>query len=122
MHLSEKDFFSREKKIALKKLFAIYYTLGGFPEVLKQNDASMNEQYFKDIVYRDILARHKIRNTKELKELCLYLISNVSTTQSYESLRKAIHATSINTIKNYVEILEDVFLLYKVPLFDYSVR
>jgi len=120
--ISEKDIYLREKKIKLKNSFKEYLKLGSFPEVLKIKDTTLLEQYFKDIIYRDVIVRYSIRNPKELKELCLYLASNIATIYSYENLKDFIKAKNINTIKNYIEILENVFLFFRVNRFDYSIR
>jgi len=66
--ISEKDIYLREKKIKLKNSFKEYLKLGSFPEVLKIKDTTLLEQYFKDIIYRDVIVRYSIRNPKELKE------------------------------------------------------
>ena len=120
--LSDKDLYLKEKRIVLKKLFKEYLQYGGFPEVLKLKDVGLLEQYFKDIIYRDLISRYSIRNIKELKELCLYLASNPATICSYENLKTCIKAKNINTIKNYLEALENIFLFFKVSLFDYSIK
>jgi predicted AAA+ superfamily ATPase len=119
---SHKDLFATRKKVLIKTLFNEYLSLGGFPEVIKQKDATLLEQYFKDIIYRDLFARYSIRKMKEFKELCLYLISNTGTICSYENLRNLIDAKNVTTIKNYLDYLENVFLFFRVPLFDYSVK
>lgn len=41
---------------------------------------------------------------------------------SYESLRKAIQAKNITTIKNFLTILEDVYLIQSLSLFDFSLK
>ncbi|MCD6101941.1 MAG: ATP-binding protein [Candidatus Cloacimonetes bacterium] len=117
-----KDFYSREKRIEIKKLFKEYLKLGGFPEVLKISDNTLLEQYLKDIIYRDVIARYSIRNIKEIKELTLFLASNIGTIQSYKNLRDMVGVKSLNTIKNYLEMLDNVFLFFKVDLFSYSVK
>ena len=119
---NERDFYSRDKKLMLKRFFNEYCQLGGFPEVLKSKDNTLLEQYFKDIIYRDIIARFSIRNIKEFKELCLYLCSNIATIYSYENLKDIINAKNITTIKNYLGYLEDVFLFFRLSLFDYSIK
>jgi len=120
--LSDNELYLKEKRIILKRLFKEYFKFGGFPEVLKLKDTTLLEQYFKDIIYRDLIARYSIRNIKELKEVCLYLASNPATICSYENLKNLIKAKNINTIKNYLEILENVFLFFRVPFFDYSIK
>ena len=120
--ITEKDFYLREKRIEIKRLFDEYLKLGGFPEVLKISDNTLLEQYLKDIIYRDVIARYSIRNIKEIKELILYLASNIGTIQSYNNLREMINVKSLNTIKNYLEMLENVFLFFKIDLFSFSVK
>jgi len=120
--LNEKSFYLREKRIELKQLFKEYLELGSFPEVLKIRDITLLEQYFKDIIYRDIIARYSTRNIKEIKEMTLFLASNIGTVQSYKNLKEIIGVKSLNTIKNYLEILENVFLFFRVELFAYSVK
>ncbi|MEA3307005.1 MAG: DUF4143 domain-containing protein, partial [Elusimicrobiota bacterium] len=41
---------------------------------------------------------------------------------SYANLKTMVSAKSINTVKNYLEVLENVFLFFKVPLFNYSMK
>lgn len=120
--ITEKDFYSREKRIEIKKLFEEYLELGSLPEVLKIRDNTLLEQYLKDIIYRDIIARYSIRNIKEIKELTLFLASNIGTIQSYKNLKDMVDVKSLNTIKNYLEMLGNVFLFFKVDLFSYSVK
>jgi len=120
--LDKDSFYSREKRVAIKELFKEYLMLGSFPEVLKISDVTLLEQYFKDIIYRDIIARYSIRNIKEIKELTLFLASNIGTAQSYKNLKDMIGVKSLNTIKNYLEILQSVFLFFRLELFSYSVK
>ena len=116
------DVFLREKKVRIKNLFKEYIELGGFPEVLKNKDNTLLEQYLKDIVYRDIIARYNIRNMKEIRELILFLCSNISKTHSYKNLKELIEVKSLNTIKNYLEFLENVYLFFRIDLFDFSIK
>ena len=95
---------------------------GGFPEPLKQDDPRLLQQYYQDILYRDIAARYQVRNLRELKELALFLASNPATIHSYNSLRKVIAAKSVTTVKNYLDVLENVFLFFRLQMFDYSVK
>jgi len=119
---NQKDVYLREKRVRIKNLFKEYIELGGFPEVLKNKDNTLLEQYLKDIVYRDIIARYNIRNVKEIRELILFLSSNISTTHSYKNLKELIEVKSLNTVKNYLEILENVYLFFCIDLFDFSIK
>jgi len=118
----ERSIFLKEKRAMIKRMFREYVDLGGFPEVLKTGDKTILEQYFKDILYRDLISGYSIKNIRELKELCLYFVSNPATIHSYENLKNFIRARNITTIKNYIEALEEVFLFFKVSLFDFSIK
>ena len=116
------DLYNDKQLINLSRLLEKYLQLGGYPEALINNDTAIVDQYFKDIVYRDIIARNKLRNIREIKELAIFLISNTGNLNSYDNLRKLINATNTSTIKNYIEALEEVYLIIPLQLFDYSVK
>lgn len=111
----------REGRAQTKHLLHEYIKLGGFPEVVKTGDVTLLEQYFRDIIYRDVIVRYKIRDVRGVRELALYLLSNIATSPSYERLRGMIHVKSLMTVKRYLEILQDVYLFLKADLFDYSI-
>lgn len=119
---TERDFYRAEGKAQLRAELNTFLLKGGFPEPLKQDDPGLLQQYYQDILYRDIAARYQVRNLRELKELALFLASNPATIHSYDSLRKVIAAKSVTTVKNYLDILENVFLFFRLQMFDYSVK
>lgn len=122
VELTSKTLLSDSGLVKVNRLMNKYIETGGFPEALKTDDIEIVDQYFKDIIYRDVVARHKIRNIKEIKELAIYLITNTGNQNSYDKLRKIIGATNTSTIKNYISVLQEAFLIYALPLFDYSVK
>jgi len=111
-----------ENRAKIKRLFTEYINAGGFPEVVLENKKEILPQYFKDILYRDIIARKNIKFKESIEKLALYLIANTSSLTSFYRLKKIIEARSINTIKNYVSFLEEAFLIFRVPLFSYSLK
>lgn len=116
------NLYLRDDCIKLKRLFEEYLQTGGFPEAIKTGDTTILEQYFQDILYRDIISRSGIRSTREIKELALFLASNGSCIHSYKSLQSVIGVKSPNTIKSYLQLLTDVYLFQLVDLFDYSLK
>ena len=117
-----KALYRKEVKHGVIRLFSQYLELGGFPEVLKSNETSILEQYYRDILYRDVIARHGIRNVVEIKELALFLASNPATVQSYKNMKMLIGVKSLSTVKTYLDVLNDVYLFLNLGLFDYSVK
>lgn len=118
----ENNVYTGKKRALIRRYFNMYSNIGGFPEVLKIDDVTLLEQYYKDIIYRDIIARYSIRHVKEIRELSLFLASNCATIQSYRNISKMLDIKSINTVKNYIEALQNVYLFFLVDLFDYSVK
>jgi hypothetical protein len=120
--IDTKSLYKRQKKVEIKRLFKEYLELGGFPEVLKIGDTTLLEQYYKDIIYRDVITRYGIKNVKEIKELTLFLAANPGTVQSYKNMQRMIAVRSQNTVKNYLEALNNVYLFISMDLFDYSLK
>ena len=109
-------------KAEIIRLFREYMVSGGFPVVIKNDDIRISGQYFEDIITKDVIVRYRIRDIKELKDLTLYLVSNIGRIYSYSTLAKVSGLKSLSTIKNYIDHLESVYLLYRVEKFDYSVK
>ena len=119
---TERDLLTGEGKAKLARLFGQYAREGGFPENVRQKDPDILRHYFGDIVYRDIVARYGLRNVREIRELALYLASNLSSLSSYKKLKDAISVNSLTTVKNYLGYFADVYLFFPVNLFDYSLK
>ncbi len=103
--------------------FWSYLENGGFPEYLKQGcKTQILQQLFNDIIERDIVARHKLRNSKTIKELALFLLSNSGKEFSFNSLKKTLQLGSVNTAISFVSYLEDSYLVFTVQRFDYSLK
>jgi len=106
----------------LKKHFADFLVSGGMPEYVQYGDPEILARVYEDIVIKDIVARYKVDNVKGLKELYQYLITTVSQRFSYNSLKKFIKINSANTIKKYVDYLEETYFISQVSKFDYSLK
>jgi predicted AAA+ superfamily ATPase len=118
----KKDLYSRERRLEIKRSFGQYLELGGFPEVIKNSDPTLLEQYYRDIMYRDIIGRHSIKHVKEIKELTLFMASNLGTIQSYKNLQQLAGLKSIATVKNYLSAIVDVFLFSFIDMFSFSLK
>lgn len=79
---------SVKEKPILIRAFNDFIQKGGFPLVVKEDDLELLDAYFKDILYRDIIARHRITQVDELKQIGVYFFANVSKLFSYSTLQK----------------------------------
>ncbi|MFN8256100.1 MAG: ATP-binding protein [Bacteroidales bacterium] len=116
------DLFSTVKTSLLKKEFLNYLTIGGFPEYLQTQQTDFLKNLYDNILYKDILARYKIKNEAPLKELLYYLVSNISKEHSYNSLARTIGVANALTVKEYISYFENSYLLFTVNKFDYSLK
>ena len=112
--------FSKEP--AGSQSYGKYLERGGFPEYLKTGRSEVLQRLFEDILARDIIARKSIRNSAQLRELAIALVSNIGKEFSYHSLKKTLEIPSVQTVIDYASYVQDSFLLFTVQKFDYSYK
>jgi len=113
---------SAKEKPQIMSAFNGFMKNGGFPLVIKENDLELLDAYFKDILYRDIIARHRITQVDELKQIGLYFFANASKLFSYSTLQKITGIKSTNSINEYLNYYSNSFLFYYVRKFDFSLK
>lgn len=99
-----------------------YILFGGIPDAIKYPELSIHETLYNDVLYRDIASRYRLENVKSLKDLAFYLVCNVSTLVSYNNLKELLKLGSVNTVKSYVDYLENSWLFFVVNKYAYSVK
>jgi len=109
------------RKHEIKHLFNNYCNNGAIPEYLDNPVKERLEEYFENVILKDIVERYNLRNAKLIKELGIYLLSNASVLTSYNSLSKTF-GVSINTIKEYISYLETAYLFFSVTKFSFSYK
>lgn len=97
-----------------------YLNDGGFPEYLKTSLTEVLMHNFNDILIRDIAARYTIRHTDSLRQLAVWLVSNVGKPFTGNSLRKSFNINSSSSIMEFLGFLSDAYLFFFVPRFSYS--
>ncbi|ETR73162.1 MAG: hypothetical protein OMM_07118 [Candidatus Magnetoglobus multicellularis str. Araruama] len=65
---------------------------------------------------------YEIKDIKSLRNLSYYLVNNITTGISYNRLSTMLDTGSVNTVKKYIEYLENSFLFSFALKFDPSVR
>jgi len=120
--ITEKSLLLTEERARIKRFFNEYLLEGGMPEHVRYKDADILKKVYDDIIYRDIVARYDIKGVKSLRELALYFLSNPGTLFSYNKLKGFLGLGSVNTAKNYVEYLENSFIIFTINSFAYSLK
>ncbi|MCK5625200.1 ATP-binding protein [Candidatus Pacearchaeota archaeon] len=119
---SYKEFLIFTKLKPEIKSYKKYFQKGGFPEYLENDLDEILHELLKDVVIRDVAIRHNIKNLNNLNKLVNYLITNVGKEFSYNSLKKIIHIASVQTVIDFISYLEDSYLVFTLPKFDYSFK
>lgn len=102
-----------------------YLEFGGFPEVVleknKEKKTAILQQYFEDILNRDIISRFTIRNAKEFTDLARSIVGTSGTKVSLNKLAK-VFGLSKDTISVYINYMIDAFILTEVTYFSHSAK
>jgi predicted AAA+ superfamily ATPase len=107
--------------------FTQFLKFGGFPGLHRmefQEEAIF--QYLTSladsVLLKDVIMRHKVRDTALLRSLLLFLADNCGSIFSARSiadyLKKERRSLGIETIYNYLAFLESAFVVYKVSRYD----
>ena len=101
-----------------------YLQQGGFPEtILKQVEPRPYlTALFDSVLYKDIVRRFKIRSVQGLDDLASYLISNIASEYSFNTLSRVTKCRSVHTVEKYMRCLEESFLFFSLHRFSYKAR
>lgn len=99
-----------------------YIVSGGIPLFLKTSQDLYLKQLYESILYKDILVRNKLTNERELLQLVYYLASNVTKPSTNKSLTTVVGVKNSTTVHNYIEFIENTYLLFQIARFDYSLK
>ena len=97
---------------------------GSFVEIVDNKEEFKREilsSYYDTILLKDCVANNAIRDVKSFKELSYYLLSNVTSLYSYNSLAKAIDIND-KSAKEYVSYLEDSYMIDELKHYSYSLK
>jgi predicted AAA+ superfamily ATPase len=116
------EFCDYKKLLPSTEATTYYLQIGGFPEYVKQNHTEILTNLFDDILMRDVVLRHGVRDVKMLQRLSLFLISNVGNLLSANKLKKIFEFGATSTVTEYLSHLELSYLFFFVPKFSYSIK
>lgn len=118
VHPTTKDFYTTAGRSRLFASMKDYMEKGGFPRYLQMPSVRYLSSLYESIVFRDVVARNGLTNEKEILELVFYLASNATKRITYNSIGKLIGIRHPETIKNYLEYIQQTYMIFQ--LFKYS--
>ena len=111
--------------------WAEYVIYGGLPLTVTMRTEEQKIKYltnlFEETYLKDIIERHHIDKTQELEDLINILASAVGSLTNPSKIeatfKSAIQSSiSLNTIRQYIEYLEDAFIINKVNRYNIKGR
>lgn len=113
---------SSRGRAAVLRHFDEYLKKGGLPEFVRYNDPESLKRVYDDILYRDILVRFNIREVKAFKNLASFIFTNFTKEMSYNSLKNGLGFKSVTSVTNYMEFMQEAYLVFELPRYDYSLK
>ena len=98
-----------------------YINLGGFPDVHKYG-SQYPQSVYADIIQKDILVRHKIKNPPIFKEFARVVISNFAQELSITKVGKVVGVASPNTASKYSHFLQETFLTFALNRYFHKLK
>lgn len=112
----------------IKKALEEYLEWGGYPEVaraIKDIREEILKSYFEMIVFRDLVERFSVRNSRLMKFLLKFLLTNISNLFSvnrfYRSLESGLRP-SRETLQDYLAHILESGIIFLIPKFSYSLK
>jgi len=119
-------YLSSEQKSLLANYLRDYFSYGGYPEAVlyPQERKRILQEIIEVTIYRDLIERHKIRNTKVIKLMFNYLVKakEFSVHQFYNFLKSLNIQVSKNSLYNYLEFFNDAFIFFPLKKFSYTLK
>jgi predicted AAA+ superfamily ATPase len=96
----------------------------GFPEpFLAENITEANRwraQYINSLLATDVFEFDKVQNIHAMRTIFELLRTKVGSPISYQSLAEDVNVSS-TTVKKYIDILESLFVIFKVPTYSNNI-
>lgn len=100
---------------------------GGFPRVVLEDNENIKKellrQVYYDILYRDIITKHHVKDAQKLEGLASYLMANISNPMTYSSTKRSLSMNiSLETVERFSTYLTSSYLFSFVPVFAFSLK
>lgn len=103
-----------------KKTLENYLVDGGFPRALNfEPPYQLLQEYFNDIILRDVLKRVHSRTPEAIKQVVKMTFDSCGSELSYRKIA-SVNGLTVDTVKTYLEACEQAYLLFACPFFSFS--
>lgn len=99
--------------------------IGSYPEIFQINTWIEKEQYLRELInsylLKDILSYAGIRQSHKLMDLLRLIAYQIGSEVSYNEISNQLGINKV-TVENYLDLLQKVFILFKLPSFSTNHR
>ena len=122
---SQQELSTVETVIESKRNLESRLLYGAYPEVVMMESFEQKKEYLNDIVesylLKDILAVDGIKNSGKMRDLLRLVAYQMGNELSYDELGRQL-GISKNTVERYLDLLQKVFVLYRLGGFSKNLR
>ena len=122
---SQQEISMVESPIETKRNLEIRLLYGSYPEVVALESFEQKKEYLSDIVesylLKDILAVDGIKHSAKIRDLLRLVAYQMGDELSCEEVGKQL-GISKNTVERYLDLLQKVFVLYRLGGFSKNLR
>ncbi len=112
--------FAEYKTLFPENSLENYLMSGGFPRPLTfEKPYQLLQEYFNDIILRDVLKRVHSRTPDSIKQVAKMTYESCGSELSYRKIA-AVTGLTVDTVKSYLEACEQAYLLFACPYFAFS--
>ncbi len=122
-----REFISARPDLDKNSALMEYMLYGGLPQIASMKSSSQKEKYLKDLFIhtylKDIKERYEIKDDDDLEDLVNIIASSIGglinplkLQNTFKSVKNAF--VSRDKIKNYLDIMQDAFLIEKSTRYD----
>lgn len=121
------EFTNKEDTKTIEEKFIEYIKFGGMPGIITLKDEeNLYENAVKGIYntvfMKDVIERNKVVDATLLEKILKFLMSNIGSLISAKKIADFLtsQGTKIthNTVLNYIQMLENAYIIYRVPRYD----
>lgn len=112
--------FAEYKILFPHKNLEDYLISGGFPRPLTfEHPTQLLQEYFSDIILRDVLKRVHSRTPNAIKQVAKMTFESCGSEISFRKIA-AVTGLTVESVKSYLEACEDAYLLFACHYFAFS--
>jgi uncharacterized protein len=122
--ISAQEMVNNHGELIEKRLLEKRLIYGSYPEVINNNGTEKDVliELANSYLYKDMLQLDGVRKASVLEKLLQALAMQVGSEVRYHELAKTVGNIAPATVEKYLDMLEKMFIIFKLPAFSRNLR